>query len=477
MVGSTRRRLAGHAAIYGLSSVFPVVTAVAITPWVTRRLGSLEYGVVATALVVVQVTALLLPLGLPAAITRHAVIERSGARGAAVLVVAAAPIALATGLLVALTALWWSPHLLEGRGPALAAVAITAGGALAVVTCYQSLARGEERPWAFAACTAAMSLGGQATGLGVAFVMGGTARAYLVGLAAGYLAVCLVLLLDAARRSRRPDGQSRSRLGDLREALRIGLPTVPHSLALLLTTGACVALAATLFGARQAGQIQLIMLLGGAPTLALTAVNNVWAPAVYRAAPGSRGRLIGLSLTWVVAGAGVLSAAVILGAPLALRVLAPEHMMEDAPRWAVGLAVVSVLPAAIYLGNVHILFAEGRTAALAVTTPVNLAVTLAACGLLSRAWGVGVLAAVPTIFYAMQALTVRWLRLRASAERWPETKTTIMALVLGCAVVVTAATPDGGAWVLLRACAGVLLVLAASAWLARHRGVLGSVRP
>jgi O-antigen/teichoic acid export membrane protein len=472
------QRLAGHAALYGVASVVPIVTAIAITPAVTRTLGSSEYGMVASALVVLQVTSLLCTLGLPAAITRHALIERSGRSGAGRLVLVGALLAAACGAVVAAASVVWWPVLMDNPWRVAVVSAVAAGSMLSVVTCYQSLLRAEERPVAFAVSTAALSLGGQAAGLLAARVWSGSAEAYLSGMAVAYAVVVCVVLLDSSRVARlhaAPEaGQSTadSHRSDLARALRVSLPTVPHSLAMLLTTGAAITLASRMFDHREAGQVQLMLLVGTAPSLALTALNNLWAPAVYRATPGRRGRLVGATVTKVTLAMGVLALALSLGAPLALRWLAPPSMMADAPQWAVCVAALAVLPAVAYLGNVHILFAEARATSLAVLTPVSLLVAVALSAWSARVWGLAGLLLVPTVFYLCQAVSVSFVRRRTSREDWGSGRQLALALALATAIGSTALLPYDGPAAWFRAGMGLALLAGATALAHRYRRAL-----
>ena len=55
--------------------------------------------------------------------------------------------------------------------------------------------------------------------------------------------------------------------GDTRRALRVGLPTIPHQVAIYLASGALVLLAGHLFGTADAGRLQLAVLIGSAPAV------------------------------------------------------------------------------------------------------------------------------------------------------------------------------------------------------------------
>ena len=105
----------------------------------------------------------------------------------------------------------------------------------------QSYLRVLDRPLPFVLLSLGAALGGPALGLAALLLVQRSAVAYLGGLAAGFLLTALAglsLTLERGQHLR----------GDTRRALRIGLPTVPHQVALYLASGALVLVADRLFG-------------------------------------------------------------------------------------------------------------------------------------------------------------------------------------------------------------------------------------
>jgi len=418
-VGVRPQRLAGQTAIYSLASLAPIATGLVITPSITRLMGAQEYGVAATCLVVVQVLGLLCTLGLPASITRHALIERSGVSGAARLVILAAASSVTLVLVAALTSRLWSPTATGFDWRPAIVWATVAGGSLSVVAAYQSLARAQGRAWRFVLVAGVMSILGQGSGLAM-LTVSAKADYYLAGLTLTYAALATALVLSTIRIARREPRSAMSFRRDAFGALRIGLPTIPHGLAMLLTTGLAVVLASIRLGSHQAGQLQLILLLGGAPALALTALNNAWAPSIYATPRGARGAAIARTAPFVLLFVSFTSVGVALAAPFALSVLAPRSMLEGAPTWTVALVAGSSLPATLYLSNVHLLFAEGRSGALAWMTPTSLALATLVALMASTHWGLAALASMPLLFYSSQAVGVHIVRKRVTTDSWSE---------------------------------------------------------
>jgi O-antigen/teichoic acid export membrane protein len=433
-------RLTGNGLIYALANIAPVVTAVAITPSITRLLGAVEYGVVATNLVVVQVIGLLATLGLPSAVTRHALIEKSGMHGAGRLVFDSAVIALGLGALTAVTSPFWAPLAMSLPWRPAVLWATLAGAALSIVTCSQGFLRARAQAWKFVLVAAALSVGAQ---LGALVLVSQTAKAesYLAGLSLIYSLIFVALMVDLATQLRRlPMSSTIGWSSDLKSAIGLGLPTLPHGLSMVLVNGIAVLMASAAEGSRAAGQLQLMLLVGGAPALALSALNNAWAPAVYALRDGHRGPSIQRTSRVIALGLSSIVLVVALLAPIALRLLAPAEQLTGAPLWSTTIIAASALTSLIYLSNVHLVFSAGRTTALAWVTPLSLGASVA-CGYgLMRMIGLAGLASIPLLFYTSQAIAMAVLRRRVSTEHWSErglvitTAATLSALVGTCAI-------------------------------------------
>jgi len=81
------RGVLGRGSIYTLGTAAPILANVAVVPVVTRMLGTPEYGVVAVAIVVIQVAMMASSFGMPSVITRQGILAGSGVAGARALVV------------------------------------------------------------------------------------------------------------------------------------------------------------------------------------------------------------------------------------------------------------------------------------------------------------------------------------------------------------------------------------------------------
>ena len=177
--------------------------------------------------------------------------------------------------------------------------------------------------------------------------------------------------------------RSRHARGDTRRALRVGLPTIPHQVALYLAGGALVLVAGHLYGTAEAGRLQLAVLIGSAPGVVTASLNNAWAPDRLP----HRARCTAARCSSTPAGTSPRSPPwpagfVAFMAPAAAadrRARAPTTPPSSPPRWASSPSAPCF--SVLYLANVHLVFASGRSSGLAVVTPVALLVGVGAAWL------------------------------------------------------------------------------------------------
>ena len=445
------RAVLGRGSIYTLGTAAPILAQVAVTPAVTRILGPVEgWGQVAGALVVSQVVMMLVGLGIPSVITRQALLAGSGMPGARHLMRVGAGISLALGTVLIALEPWWGSVIQAGIGSTLR-LAVAIGSLLAIVEAGLAILRAQDRPVAFVGLAATASLGGPVIGL--AMLLGdrvlATPATYLFGVVAGYLVAVVVALVLTF-------GPSASRPGDLREALRLGLPVLPHVMALFLTTGALVLLAGRVFGEEHAGRMQIALLVGASAGVVISALNNSWAPTVYALAGHRRGAAVERTARDVALLAALLCGGVGLLSPWLLALFADDRFEVMALVPAVCVIGVGSMLSVAYLANVHLVFAAGRNAGLAVVTPISLLLGVgSAVALTPRSPvapdGVGVdalgLVSVAVGFpitYAALACGVAVLRRRVGAPQWREGRLVGPFLVGAAALGLGAVLPTSG---------------------------------
>ena len=458
--GSTASKaVLGRGLLYTMGTAAPVLSNAVVTPFVTRQLGSTEYGSVATGLVVVQVGMIVAGLGLAAAITRHGILESSGVSGARSLVLRGAAAAVLLTALGALTA-GWSAGWLGIREPIALVLALASAAGFSMVVNVQSYLRVLDRPLPFVLLSLGSALGGPLLGMLLLITGEPTAARYLGGLAIGYLAAALCGLAMVVR------GVEHHR-GDTRRALRVGVPTVPHQVAIFLASGILVLVAGWLFGSAEAGRLQLAVLIGSAPGVLTSSLNNAWAPIVYRTPEHDRAEVLehtGRDIAVLTAlAAGFVAAA----APVLLRIVAPASYSPGEMTPAVGLVAAGTVLSVLYLCNVHLVFASGRSEGLALVTPLSLVLGTAGAWLAGHFFGVAAVGVGMTITYAAMAVGVARLARRVSPTRWHE-RALVPALGLGftlCAL--GAALPVEGSWTVVRIAVAAVVFLASLAMLRR----------
>lgn len=456
------RAVLGRGSLYTLASAAPILAAIGVTPFVTRMLAAAEYGVIAVALVVVPVGAMLAGLGMPAAITRHGILEPSGLDGARALALVGTGLAAAILLIVGLTGPWWLPAVVGVPWSPALAFALAAAAGFAGMLNAQSFLRAQDRPLPFVAMAALATLGGPLAGLGLLQAGGADADSYVAGLLIGYATAGIVGLGLVLR-----GGRPRCEPGDQRKALALGLPTVPHQVALFLANGALVLVATRGLGTGDGGRLQLALLVGSAPAMVTAALNNAWAPIIYRTSPEQRGAALERTARDIAAVTAVLAGGVALLAPWLLRLLAPASYAPIELVAAVGVAAIGSVLSVAYLANVHLVFAAGRSTGLALVSPLSLLVGVAVGTL---AAGTGELAAVAAGFpaaYLALAMGTAALRRRVGGTAWAEQR--MLAPLLGGVAIcaLAAGLPVDGLGALLRLPLAVALAVG---------GVLFSVR-
>ncbi|TCK27380.1 lipopolysaccharide biosynthesis protein [Pseudonocardia endophytica] len=443
----------GRGSLYTIATAAPILAAVVVTPFVTRLLGATEYGVVAIALTVVQVGAMIGGLGMAAAITRHGIMERSGPAGARSLVLRGS--AASTALILVAMALgpFWGEPVLGTPWRAGLAFAVIGAAGFGTMLNAQSFLRVLDRPVPFIALSALATLGGPLIGLVLVTVRGTDADDYLFGLMLGYLLSGLAGIGLALR-----DGRPRGEPGDFRHALKVGLPAVPHLVALFLAQNALIIVATQNLSQADGGRLQIALLVGASPAMIVAALNNAWAPVVYRTAPEQRGAALERTARDVGAITTVLAGGVALLSPWALQILAPASFAPGELVASVGIAAVGSVISVAYLGNVHLVFASSRSGGLAVASPVSLVVGVLAAVALAQLGGLTAVAVGFPVTYLALAIGTSILRRRVSPTSWRES---VLALPLAGGIVICAigtVLPFTGAlWITVRLALAVAL--------------------
>jgi O-antigen/teichoic acid export membrane protein len=388
------RRLFGRGSIYTLVLAIQMLAAFLVVPVVTRLLAPSAYGLLATALVVYVLISILAAAGLPEAASRSFFAGADGPRRAQRLVVAIALIALAVALIVDLSGPLWAP-LLSLRFGAVLRLAVWSGAAGAVMLGTQSLLRAAERPWQFAGVALIASLGGQAVAVLLTALLR-TPTAYMAGIATGTTLGALigVMITGAAR-------AGLASRAELREALDLGLPIVPHSLAVSMLASADRVLIAAILGLAAAGRYQVAYAVGGVGVALVTAMNQAWIPLLLGTGPESRWRVLTITSRALHVCAGLVASWLALAAPLALLVAAPPSYGRHGLVAVAAIVSFSALPYTTSGTYFQVVFLTGRTRIMALAAPLAALVNIGLNLVLLRPWGLVGAALATVVAYAI----------------------------------------------------------------------------
>ena len=445
----------GRGSIYTIGTAAPILANAAVIPVVTRLLGKDAYGVVAIAITVMWVAMMAGSFGIPSVITRQGILARSGVAGARALLVRGSLMTAGLMTVAILTAPLWE-QLVHAKDPVVQSelrsallLALAASAFFVVVENSQALLRVLDRPGAFVSLSLTATLGGPLLGLAL-LTWHATPQRYLTGLTAGYAAAAVVGLVMCLR-----GGRPQRDRGDTRAALRMGLPVIPHLVALYLANGALVLLAAHLYDVPLSGRLQLALLVGSSPAVITSALNNSWAPIVYRAPDHERGTVLAHTARDIATLAALISGGVALLSPWLMRFVMPSsfHPLELVP--PVAIITFGCVLSVAYLANVHLIFAAGRSLWLSVVTPLSLLVGLSCAYLAGRESWVLLAVGFPATYLALAAGTA-WLRRYVHAGSWSETAL-LWPLGLGGALCVLGGVlPTAGSPALLRVAVAAL---------------------
>ncbi|HWU31948.1 MAG TPA: hypothetical protein VN108_03685, partial [Marmoricola sp.] len=237
---------------------------------------------------------------------------------------------------------------------------------------------------------------------------------------------------------------------------------LPHMVSLYLLSMSLVLIAAQHYGVAASGRIQLALLVGTAPNVITSSLNNSWAPAIFSTDEAHRGAVLEHTARDIAMLASLVSSGVALLSPWLLMLVASHAYSPNQLVPAVCVVCVGSMISVAYLANVQLVFASGKPYGLSFITPISLIVGVVAAFALGQISLTAVASGFP-IAYATLGGGVALLRRRIDAPRWRETRL-VPAFVVGAVfIALGAALPASGWWAVPRwpiaVAAGVLLLL------------------
>lgn len=461
-MSSAASRILGRGSIYTLASAAPMLTGLLVTPALTRSLPIAEYGRVSVAIVTMQFVLGLLSLGLPLVITRHTHVEGSGAEGARGLVLTGAVAVLLLSVAVSSGYLGVAA-LLGSQTPWPVLLALVAGGAGAGMAMAQAYALAKDASWFYVALAFAMSLVAPAVGLFAILLTSATASAY-------YVAVAVVFLLaeGGALWRIRSAGRARTTRREFLHSLRMGLPLVPHQLAIGSTTGAAVLVARWQLGIEGGAHAQIAAWLGTAPLIIVSAIGYAWLPQILSVPAESRGASLeetSGAIAWLAAlGASMVA----LLSPWLLRLLVSGEYDVASMVPATSLVSLTAVVATVFLAYMQLVLVGGNTQRFALGSPLSL-VGGSLVALATIEWlGLAAIGLGYVSTYVLLTLLARHESQRSSDVRWSLGRV-LPALAFGLSACLAGALlpVEGPAGTAVRVACAMLCLLGAL-WLLRH---------
>lgn len=342
----------GGAALQGMGSLF-------VQPFSIRILDATQWGKVGLATVILQVGQVILSAGLPLAITKAYYTPVWGHLHARAIAGANYIVSLFIAIIAAVVLAVSLPTESDSLGFVWAIIAV---GLLSTIVGAQAVLRAQERPLAFILLSGGSSLGSHLLGLCAILIFGHSASIYLSAFAAGMLATALVGFLLT-----RPCWPSAA-WAQVKIAFRLGLPVMPHSLAIILLMQGDSFLLQVNQDAASVGRYIAAAAFALGPFAVLAGLNNVWMARIMQA---SQGPDFQNEVSRVAKEAAWISCAVAVGAASAATL--GIHILKGDDATVMDLAKVLPLATvgyALYLICMSVLFALHKTASFALASPL-----------------------------------------------------------------------------------------------------------
>ena len=414
---TTGRRLLRQGSVYTVGAAAQAVAAAFTLPIVTRLLDPDEYGVVTIALTLAAVLTPIAGLGLASAVARLYYRGPRDAEGgpqiATQLVMSCVVFSVLCTAIAALTLPAWTA-LLDPAGSTPLAIGIALALPLSVGGAVGALLQVQERPLPFITLSLIGAAGAQLAGILVILVSQATPVAYLAGyLAASVGAVFSGLIVTRALRERLA---SRS---VLKAALALGLPTIPHSIAILVLALGDRLIIQAFDGAGEVGRYQVAYAVGSLSIMILSAVQTAWVPMTFGAEEDTRWSALAQTSALVTRLAALLVGGLALASPLLLRILAPSEYQPQDLDSVVALVALAGVPWAIYLPMSQVMFWERRTKPLLWVTPSAAVANLVLVVVLLPPFGLKGAAAATCLAIVLQAALAARAAHTMAAVPWP----------------------------------------------------------
>jgi O-antigen/teichoic acid export membrane protein len=358
------RGLFGRDSLYLLTWALQLLVGAAVTPLVTRMMGTSEFGSIAAATAIMQVLFVVAGLGLRTAIQRHYA-GPDGPAAAARLLLLTIVLAGVVTVVADSTGPLWSRYVgFESYSDTLR-LAVYWAGVSAMTNAVLALLRSQDRLLAFSCVSILQSMVAAAAGLLLVLVRP-TATMFLLGqLSMQVVAAVVGLWLAPPKLLRLRDGRL------ARDALAYGLPLVPAVLCSFVLAAADRLVVQAELGLTAVARYQVAYNVGDLPMLLLGVLSDVWMPRIFAlSAAAERDAVLAASWDALYRLLAPVMIGLSIGAPLVLRLWVPPSYRPDDLLLVTAVVIVSAVPYTAGLSARRVLLAEGRTALIAAATGV-----------------------------------------------------------------------------------------------------------
>lgn len=465
-VDSHLSQLFGRDSLYMVLWVLQLVCAAALTPVITRFLGTGEFGIVAAGNAVMQVLFVLAGLGLHVAVQRQYADKNGSSHARKIIALNLLLGSAITALALATVGLWGRPLGFEDRTYALH-LAILWAGTSVLTSGSLALLRSQDRLAAFATVSLMQSVVAEAASFALMWFRGPSADHFLEGqVLVQAVTVVMALLMAPPVRLRREDAAL------MRGALAFALPLVPSVLGTFALSTADRLIIQGHMGNDEVARYQVAYNIASMPMLLLSVLHSAWMPRFFAlAGDAERSAVIAASRDILYRLLIPVACGLAIGAPLVMRVWAPPSYRPETLSWVISIVIVTVLPYAAQLSTSRQLTTAGKTVPIAIATLIGAAVNIFLNFLTIPTFGLAGSAASTIVSYVVLfAITV------ICARRTPRVPGPSWRLRLGlCAAAAltlsVAALPQHGLTWFRVAAVAVTLVWFFAVLLRQHRGV------
>jgi O-antigen/teichoic acid export membrane protein len=268
------------------------------------------------------------------------------------------------------------------------------------------------------------------------------------------MAACLLLVV--------PAWFTRGDWSTIRSSFALGLPIALGALSMFVMNSGDRLVIQSLLGPAETGRYQIAYTIGFEAITVFAYTAKAWAARFAEVRDDARRwRLLGQSRDHLYELLAPTLLAVNLGAPLALRILAPESFRPEGLLVVVLLVSLSGVPNIAGLASTRALIVQRRTRPIAVAAGVGAGANLGLNLLLVPVWGLEGAAAATAVAFTIEAVILR--AAFRPYRAWPRTPPRVVALLVGTTAVsaVFAFVDQSPAWIAIR----TVLAASCGGWL------------